>query len=248
VLSGVAGGPARVVGDPPPVAAAAAAAFAATALRSFSVEPVPSGSRDLDFVKPLLTGAEANRSLDSKIFDTLSPCRRGWWCVSGSPCVSSEWDAMRRGQDRTGQDRTGQDRTGQDRTRRGRAGQGRAGQGRAGHGRAGQMRTVWMHWMLSASSLPIESCLILFVFSWMPSFSGTYNVPKYVHTCDMSSSVSTTHTRAQGTRHTAQGTRQGKVGRTVFVMTTSSSADFSIRSGAGPLKRPCVAKAKIFAL
>ena len=30
-------------------------------------------------------------------------------------------------------------------------------------------------------------------------------------------------------------------------MTTSVSADFSIRSGAGPLKRPCVAKAKILA-
>ena len=55
-----------------------------------------------------------------------------------------------------------------------RKGQGRAGQGMAMQGRAGRIRTVWMHWMLSASSLPIESCLILFVFSWIPSFSGTY--------------------------------------------------------------------------
>ena len=30
-------------------------------------------------------------------------------------------------------------------------------------------------------------------------------------------------------------------------MTTSVSADFSIRSGAGPLNKPCVAKAKILA-
>ena len=61
--------------------------------------------------------------------------------------------------------------------------------------------------MLSDSSLPIESCLILLVFSGMPSFNGT-----------------------------------------VLVITTSSSADFSIRSGAGPLNKPWVAKAKIFDL
>ncbi len=51
--------------------------------------------------------------------------------------------------------------------------------------------------MLSDSSLPIESCLILLVFSGMPAFSGT-----------------------------------------VLVITTSSSADCSIRSGAGPLNKP----------